>query len=243
VNEEFAKRFLPDGALGKQIVVVSNTPSGRRTIVGIVPTIQTNEVGEKARPYMYFPAAQSIVADGGDAEMLVRTRVPLDTLATTIAAAWRADDKSQPVPYVRPLAAYLDAQAAPTRASAILLGALAVLGLVLAVSGTASVVAYAAARLTNEIGIRVALGARTGAIVLAMLRGAAVMTVLGVAIGLCLAALTSRALSDQLYETKPLDPVTFVSVALMLAVATLVASTVPAYRAARVDPAVALRYE
>jgi ABC-type antimicrobial peptide transport system permease subunit len=115
--------------------------------------------------------------------------------------------------------------------------------LILAISGTASVVAYAVARRTNEIGVRMALGARRWRIVGTLLSSAAIMSAIGLGIGLGLAALTGQGLQPQLYETPVYDPSTYVAVALILIAATMAASFVPAYRAATLDPSKALRYE
>jgi putative ABC transport system permease protein len=241
VDEEFQKHFLKDGALGKDIVRGANDGGG--PIVGVVPTVQINGVGEPPVPTMYFLLTKNSPDLAANASMLIRASASLETLRAPIASAWHAMDPTFAIPEITSVREIVEETAAPARASAILLGALAFLALILAVSGTASVVAYNTARRTNEIGLRMALGARSARIRFAMLRGATIITALGITVGLLLAAFTSRALSDQLFEVAPFDPITYVVVAATLALATLIASFVPVYSATRIDPATALRYE
>jgi ABC-type antimicrobial peptide transport system permease subunit len=134
-------------------------------------------------------------------------------------------------------------QTANVRANAFVLAVLAFIALLLAIAGTASVAAYSAARRTSEIGVRMALGAARWDIVGNLTRGAALLLVAGLAIGVVLAAIASYALQPQLFGTPAFDPPTYAAVAIVLIAATMIASLVPAYRAASIDPATALRYE
>jgi ABC-type antimicrobial peptide transport system permease subunit len=160
-----------------------------------------------------------------------------------ILAAWRSADPREPLPDLKTVPQLVESETSDTRANAFVLGALALLALLLAISGTASVAAYAIARRTNEIGVRMALGARRWPIVRTLLAGAAAMLLIGLIVGLGLAALAANSLSPQLYQTPPYDPVTYIGVALILTVATLLASFIPAYRASTMHPSSALRYE
>jgi len=141
-------------------------------------------------------------------EFLIRSKTPLGPLSTAIDSAWKQAAPTQPLPKIRPLAVFVQHTAAPTRTNAVLLGALAFLALLLAVSGTASVVSYGVARRRNEIGIRMALGARPIVIARTILAGSAAMTLVGVAIGIALAALGAQTLRAQLYHTGAIDPLT-----------------------------------
>jgi putative ABC transport system permease protein len=136
--------------------------------------------------------------------------------------------------------AVADAVAAP-RFLTLLVGLFGVLALLLATVGVYGVVAYVVGQRTNEIGVRMALGARSGDIVAWTLRTGMTPVVVGLALGVAASLGMSRALAAQLYEVSPNDPVVFASVALILATVSLLASGVPAFRAARVDPTVALR--
>jgi len=169
VNEEFVKAFIHGPALGEHIIFEPG-PYGNRAIVGVVPTVQFNGIGQRPQPTMYFSMGQTERAVGpasgeSDASFLLRITVPLATVAPSITGAYHRADPALPLPTLFSVHDIMEQLAGPTRASAILLGALALLGLVLAVSGTASVVAYNVARRTNEIGLRMALGARGGDVV------------------------------------------------------------------------------
>lgn len=241
VNREFVKRFVPDGKpIGKTI---DRHPT-KFKIVGVVPDVRLHWATEPPYPSMYFSVLQ-LGGDMGGASIpfFVRTSVPAASLSKDLIAAWRSADPREPAPAIRTVPELVREEAAPKRANALILGALALLALILAISGTASVVAYAVARRTNEIGVRMALGARRWRIVGTLIAGAAIMSVAGLAIGLGLAALTGQGLEAQLYQTPVFDPATYSTVALILIVATMAASFVPAYRAATLDPSKALRYE
>lgn len=243
VNREFVKRFIPhDAPLGKTFAWGGT----RYTIIGIVPDIALHYVGEPVRPAMYFNLIQLSGQDfsGDFIPWMVRSDVaPNAALTKAIAQAWKDADPREPSASLYTVAQMVEFSTSKTRANVFVLGALALIALLLAISGTASVVAYAVARRTNEIGVRMALGAWRWRIVRALLGGAAAMLAVGLIAGLGLAALAAHSLEPQLYQTPPFDPQTYVAVALILAIATLGASFVPAYRAATIDPSTALRYE
>ena len=245
INEAFARRFLGRGdPIGRQLV----NGDDRFTIVGVVPTVTINQVGEQPQPAMYFALSQLPVLwhttyAGANVPFVVRLRVPLAAIKDSLLAAWRAADPREPLPALATMEQLEREQTANTRANAFVLGVLALIALLLAISGTASVAAYSAARRTGEIGVRMALGAAARDIVNMLLAGAALLLAAGLAIGLLLAAVASNALRPQLFGTPAFDPVTYSAVALVLIAATMTASFVPAYRATFIDPAKALRYE
>jgi predicted permease len=241
VSEEFVKRFIPDR---KPIGKIIDRTIAKYRIVGVVPNVRLHWATEPTYPFMYF----SILQWQGDMTgvpipFFVRTSVPPERVNESLIAAWRAADSREPAPSIRTVPQLVRDEAAPKRANACILGALALLALILAISGTASVVAYAVARRTNEIGVRMALGAHRWRIVGTLLSGAAIMCAIGLAIGLGLAALTGQGLQPQLYQTPVFDPGTYVAVATVLLIATMAASFLPAYRAATIEPSKALRYE
>jgi predicted permease len=241
VSEEFVKRFIPDR---KPIGKIIDRMIAKYTIVGVVPDVRLHYATEPRYPSMYFSVLQ-IRSDIAFTAIpfFVRTSIAPSAVEKSLIAAWQAADPREPAPVIRTVPEIVQIEAAPMRANALILGALALLALILAISGTASVVAYAVARRTNEIGVRMALGARRWRIVGTLLSGAAIMSAIGLGIGLGLAALTGQGLQPQLYETPVYDPSTYVAVALILIAATMAASFVPAYRAATLDPSKALRYE
>lgn len=245
VNEQFVRRFLGRGdPIGRQFLNGDTT----FTIVGVVPTITVNRVGEEAYPAMYFaiaqlPALWHTTYSGFNVPFMVRLRLPLAAMKDALLSAWRAADPREPMPELATMTQLELEQTANTRANAFVLGVLALIALLLAISGTASVAAYSAARRTSEIGVRMALGAARSDIVSMLIRGTALLLTAGLGIGLLLAAVASSALRPQLFGTPAFDPVTYAAVAAILIVATMIASFVPAYRAASIDPAKALRYE
>jgi predicted permease len=246
VDREFVKRFVRDGrAIGKHFRLGDSTDI---TIVGVVPTVMLHYVGEAPYPSMYFafkqlPAMWKIDYAGWPVPFAIRSSVPPASLHNAVVAAWQHADPREPAPQIATVQQLVARSTSSTRANAFVLGALALIALLLAISGTGSVVAYAIARRTNEIGVRMALGAGRWRMVRALLTGAAGMLAIGLVVGLGLAAAAGLALAPQLYQTPAFDIVTYVLVAAVLAVATLTASFVPAYRAATIDPSRALRYE
>jgi ABC-type antimicrobial peptide transport system permease subunit len=174
---------------------------------------------------------------------VVHTSVAPASLHNAVLAAWQKADSREPAPDLATVPQRVELYTSSTRANVFVLGALALIALLLAISGTGSVAAYAVARRTNEIGVRMALGARRWRIVRVLLTGAALMLAVGLLVGAGLAAAAGIALAPQLYETPPYDVSTYLAVALILSIATLFASFVPAYRAATIDPSRALRYE
>jgi len=207
-----------------------------------------NRVGEEPYPAIYFAIAQLPALwhtnyNGFAIPFVVRLRLPLPAMKNALFSAWRAADPREPIPELATITQLEREQTANTRANMFVLGVLAFIALLLAISGTASIAAYSAARRTSEIGVRMALGATRREIVNMLIRGAASLLVAGLAIGLLLAAIASSVLRPQLFGTPAFDPVTYGTVTVILAVATMSASFVPAYRAASIDPAKALRYE
>lgn len=245
VDREFVKRFVHDGkAIGKRI----NYGGAMFTIVGVVPSIMLHYVGEAPYPSMYFafdqlPTLLKFDLSSFYVPFVVRTNLPPQSLRDAVVAAWQKADRREPAPTLATVPQIVQRDTSSVRANVFVLGALALIALLLAISGTGSVAAYAVARRTNEIGVRMALGARRWRIVRVLLTGASAMLVVGLFVGAGLAAAAGIALAPQLYKTPPYDISTYVTVALILSVATLLASFVPAYRAATIDPSRALRYE
>ncbi|HJQ22256.1 MAG TPA: FtsX-like permease family protein, partial [Gemmatimonadaceae bacterium] len=156
------------------------------------------------------------------------------------SAIWRADPE-QPVWSVRPLTQSIERQLGPRQFIMRLLGSFAILAVVLALVGIYGVMSYAVSRRTNEMGIRMALGARTGQLVGMVLRQGMVTIGIALVIGLTLAAFATRLIVSQLFGVTALDPVTFALVPVGLAAVALLACYLPARRASRVDPVTALR--
>ena len=233
INETMARRYWPDGdALGKSIVTGGGS-SPSREIVGIVKDAYTTGLDE-IEPMIYQPLTGSFAP-----KLLIRHAPGASSSIAAVAA--RIDPRIRL--QIAPLRDGLDRWLAPSRVGAELAGILGIVALSLATIGMLGVFAYVVQRRTHEIGIRVALGARPGQVIRLVLAGNSRAVVAGLAAGFLGAAAGSRLIQRYLFGVSPLDPLTYLFVAAILALAGAAASYFPARRAARVDPVVALRYE
>ena len=240
VNVSFAREFLRGAdPVGHQIQLGGATEA-RWTIVGEVKDIQQIGWDVPAGPQVFVPAPQ---AGYTPASIAIRTKVDPTGLVETIRRTIQQVDPEQPAARVFTLESELARSAAPRRDNAILLGAFAGVALVLAAVGLASVIAYLVAHRTHEIGVRVALGAGRGDVLRLVVGEGARLVVLGTVIGVIAAGALTRVLRSLLFGVTATDAVTFLVVPLLLAAVALGAAVVPARRATKVDPMVALRYE
>jgi predicted permease len=243
INETMAKKFWPnEDALGRRFK--SKDREHKFTdveVIGIVQDGKYKGIVEDPMPFFYVPLSQEYISLRN---IQVRTSVPPENLELQIANAIRELAPGLPVTVktmnqdLQGLNGYLF-----FRLGAQLSGTMGLLGLVLAVVGVYSVVSYAAAQRTHEIGIRMALGAEPRDVLRMVLSRSLVMIAVGVAVGLLISFAGARAIASLLVGVSPSDPVTFGAVMLLLLGVALLACLIPAYRATRVDPLVALRYE
>ena len=242
VNETLVTRYLDgENPLGKRLNVFLGPPERRvYEIVGVVGDIKLASLDGEVRPTVYvqhtqisIPVMTFVARSQGNPELLV----------PGVSAAVHGIDPELPVADVRTMDAVVGATLARPRIVAVLLTVFAVMALALAAVGVYGVMAYSVAQRTQEIGVRMALGA-TADSVLGMVIGDALRLVgVGVAAGLVCAAALTRLLTTLLYETEPLDPVTFIVTAVVLTVVAMLASFVPARRGTRIAPNQALRAE
>ncbi|MFP5353641.1 MAG: ABC transporter permease [Gemmatimonadota bacterium] len=238
VNEQFVKRFWPDGnAIGRIV-----RAGGRDNIViGVVPTGKYRRLGEPPTAFMYFPQAQEW---RGQMTLLVRTSGDPVASVPALRAEVAALDSDLPVSSIQPMSTFLGLALLPARLAGTTLGVFGVLGLLLAAVGMYGVMSYAVAQRTREIGIRMAIGAARGEVVSMVMRQGLAMVAIGGAIGLGLALGTSRLIRGVLYGAgAAFDPLTYVAVPLVLAGVAALATWIPARRAASIDPVVAIRAE
>jgi putative ABC transport system permease protein len=247
VNETFARTYFPsDDALGKRIQ--SGLPgSVWCTIVGIVRDVKHAGLDAKDKPETYYHYLQVPPSWMSFVEGTMTAALRTDADPASLAAAARGEvqkmDSSLAVFNVHTMEALLDSSLAQPRFRTTLLGAFAGLALILAAIGLYGVTAYSVARRTNELGVRMALGAQKSDVLKLVMGQGAMLAAFGIGIGLVLSFGVTRVISNLLFAVNAADPATFAVTALLILVVALAASLIPALRAIRVDPVVALRYE
>lgn len=250
VNESFARKVWPgEGALGKGVAL--GIDHGWQRVVGVVKDVRQGMSNVRTKPQMFQPQAQAkgdMIAEtisGGLRGMnfVVRSTGDPSTLTTQMRQAIARQDATLPVTDVETLDAYLSDSVNPQRFNTFLLGAFAGLALLLAVVGIGAVLWYTVAQRTKELGLRMALGSSRRTILNLVLKDGLRVAAVGIVIGMAAAFAVSRLVSSLLYETSTTDAWTFLIVPLILAATTILISLVPALRATRIDPVVALRME
>lgn len=240
VNEQLAKKIAPQGsAIGKRIrITPADTTSAWATVVGVVGNVKHFQLEEAPLDQVYVPFTQLPLIF---TEVVVRASGDSMSVANPVRTAiWRVD-RDQPVWRVRPVALSIEGQLGSRKFTMRLLASFAILAVVLAMIGVYGVMSYAVARRTQEMGIRMALGARATQVVGLVLRQGMRTIAIAIVLGLGVAVAATRALETQLYGVGRTDAVTFVTVPLLLALVAFAACYLPARRASRVDPVVALR--
>jgi putative ABC transport system permease protein len=241
VSREFVRRVFPnEDPIGHYVDLGWSQDGDRRggTIIGVVGDVKQGALDRDTPPLLYLPYAQAPLEN---LRVVLQTSVPPLSLTRSVHAAVREIDRELPVFAVRELEEYVAASIGPQRFYATLVGIFAIVALTLAAVGLYGVIAYAVSQRTHELGVRVALGA-TGQRIAAMVVGQGLtLTIGGSAVGIIAAVLVTRVLGALLFGVSALDPLTFGVVLLLLVCVAAVASYVPARRAARVDPLVAMR--
>jgi putative ABC transport system permease protein len=239
VNEALVRRYWPaENPVGKQVWVGRVADPMR--VVGVVGDVRNVGLSADPQPEFYLPFAQRPWAE---MNLLVRTTGDPHRWVSAVRAAVLAVDRDQPVTAVKSMEEVLGAGAASPRFITSLLAALSVVAVLLALVGIYGVIACSVAERTQEMGIRMALGAERAGILRMVLGQGLGLAATGIAIGLAASFVLTRLLRSLLYHVSPTDPVTFVAGTLLFLAVALAASFVPAKRATTVDPAVALRCE
>lgn len=246
VNDAFAKRYFPnEDPLGKHIIpgIGENGKEVTREIVGVVGNVKHRSLSADFTPEYYLPFDQSA---GFSMTICLRTGDDPASLTSPVRGIVSSMDPDLPLYGVKTMEDYVSASVAQPRLQAMLLEAFAALALVLTAIGIYGVVAYSVAQRTHEIGIRMTLGATRSDVMEMVLKSGLRLTALGVLIGVVGAIVVARgfsSLNGMLFQVSPLDAVTFASVIAILSFVSLFASYIPAWRATRVDPMIAIRYE
>ena len=208
--------------------------------MGVVADVKDEDVEEEPKLGIYLPYRQDPWWQMG---LVVRAQGDPTSLAPLLREEVRALDRDLPVYNVRTMRAIINETLSPKRLAMFMFAFFAVCALVLAAVGVYAVMSYAVTQRTHEIGVRMALGAQARDILRLVVGHGVVLTLVGVTLGLVGAFFLTRAMSGILYNVSATDPLTFAGISLLLAGVALLACLVPARRATRVDPMVALRYE
>jgi predicted permease len=235
INQAAARRLWPSGEAIGQVALIN----GRETrVVGVVSDIKESSPEKEAGWQMYLPVTQ---AGPVGAELVVRTKLPADVLASSVMSTLRSVNPEQPATEFRTIQQLVDHAVSPRRFFMLLVTVFATLGLILAALGIYGVISYSVTRQTQEIGIRMALGASRTRVQLSVLTRTLALASLGVVLGTIASFGVSKAIASLLFGTEPTDPQVFAGVILLLGAVALIAGYIPAFRASRVNPMVALR--
>jgi putative ABC transport system permease protein len=238
VSRGMARRFWPHGgAVGSSLVL---DPNRVALIVGVVGDVKPQSIEGDDWLTLYSPYAQTPTRS---MTLVVRSELPPEGLSHAAERAIQQLDPEQPVADARPMASVVDEAIARARFNTLLLAIFAQLAFLLAAVGVYGVVSYDVSQRTGEIGLRLALGAQRGDVMRAIMAQAAGLAVLGIACGLAGAWGLTRLMASMLYEVKPTDLYTFMTIPLLLGAVVLLAGYIPSRRAMALDPAVALRHE
>lgn len=235
INETVARRLWPgEDAVGR----IANV-SGRDTLViGVIADVKESDLEGNGGWEMYLPGTQ---AGPDGANLVVRTTLPPDALASAVMGTLRQINPAQPATEFRTIQQLVDHAVSPRRFFVVLVSVFAVLGLVLAALGIYGVISYSVTQKTQEIGIRMALGATQGRVQIDVLTKTLRMVLVGAAVGVVVSLAISRLIATLLFGTSASDPATFAGMMLLLGAVAFVAGYIPARRASQIDPSIALR--
>jgi len=236
INEAAARREWPgEDPIGK---VAQGIGDGDTRVVGVVGDVHESNVETASSPEVYVPATQN---EPAGAELVVRSSLPLDTITPSVMGVLRSINPGQPAAEFRPIQSIVDRAVSPRRFFVLMVGAFAALGLILASLGIYGVISYSVTRRTQEIGIRMALGATPGRVQMGVISKTLVLAAIGISVGAVVSMGMANLIASMLFGTAPTDPITFVAMIFLLGAVALLAGYIPARRASRINPMVALR--
>jgi putative ABC transport system permease protein len=243
ISETMARRFWPgEEAVGKRVSLGPiEKPEDWFNVIGVVKDVRQYGLTAELQPQMYLTYRQTDFFEPQD--LVVKTDVDPKSLAGAVRKAVWEIDKDQPVSNIRTMEEILGSSIARERFSMLLLAIFASVALLLAAVGIYGVMSYSVAQRTHEIGIRMALGAQTSTVLKLAVGYGFKLVVIGIAIGLIAALALTRVMSTLLFGVTATDPTTFTLISLLLVAVAAIASYIPARRATRVNPIIALRYE
>ena len=236
INETVARKLWPGRDPIGRIALTGGTEA---QVIGVIADVRESSAEDNAGAQMYLPATKQFGPVG--ANLVVRSKLPPSALATSVMSALRQINPEQPATEFKPIQALVDHATSPRRFFVLLVGIFACLGLLLASLGIYGVVSYFVTRQTQEIGIRMALGATESRVQLDVIWKTLRLALIGVAVGISVSFAVARLIASLLFRTTPTDPFTFVGMVLLLGTVALLAGYLPARRASKIDPMVALR--
>ena len=245
INQTLVARYFPDeDPIGKRITNLGvNQNDGDPTqweIVGVIGDVRHSSLIKAATPELYLPFQQNSWTWGN---FFVRTTNNPASLTRSFTDEIQSGDRTVPVTNVQTLTQAISNTVAEARFYTFLFALFGATGLILTLTGISAVISYTVSQRTQELGIRMALGAQTSDVLKLVVGQGMVLTAVGIAIGIVVAAALTRLMSNLLFGVGPTDPLTFIGITLLLTTVALLACWLPAQRAARVDPMIALRYE
>jgi putative ABC transport system permease protein len=244
INQRLAEQYWPnEDPIGKRLKIGPvDSPNQWLTVVGLVNNVRQTEIAEQKHE-IYVPYAQERRVFMSPRDLVVSTKQdPASVVAAVRQAVWSVD-KDQPVSNVQTMDQVVAASISKERFQSLLLGLFAALALLLACVGLYGVISYSVVQRTHEIGVRMALGAKPVDVLRLVIRQGMGLTIVGLIVGVAAGSVVTRVLSDMLYGVGTRDPLTFVGAPLLLLLVAFLACYIPARRATRIDPLVALRYE
>ncbi|MGC1362512.1 MAG: ABC transporter permease [Silvibacterium sp.] len=235
INAAAARAYWPgEDAVGR----VLTNGSQDLHVIGVIDDVHASGVEEEKGWQVYYPATQQ---GPNDAQLVIRTTVPPSTLAGSVLRALRELNPNQPAAEFKPIQELVDRAVSPRRFFMVLVAIFAGLGLLLAMLGIYGVISYSVTRQTQEIGIRMALGASRRRVQLGVITKTLRLALLGIGVGAVASFIVARLISSLLFGTEPTDPTTFSAMICLLLVVAFLAGYLPARRASRIDPMIALR--
>jgi len=246
INETLAKQFFgAEDPIGRRLGL--SGPTDWREIVGVVDDVRNYGLDADVKPEAYMPYLQNapgyLAGTSSGMSLVVRAASDPSGLTAAIRSSVQAVDKDQPVYNIQTMEQFLAESIAQRRFNVLLLSVFAALALILAAVGIYGVMSYSVTQRTHEIGIRMALGAQGRDVLRLVVGQGLVLCLIGVGVGLLAAFVLTRFLASLLYGVSAIDFATYTAVSLLITVVAFLASYIPARRAARIDPMIALRYE
>jgi predicted permease len=235
INETVARKLWPgQNPIGR----IANVNGDAPRVIGVIADVRETSAENNGGWQMYLPASQFGAAG---ANLVVRSKLPPATLAPSIMSTLRSINPGQPATELRPIQSLVDHATSPRRFFVLLVGIFAALGLILASLGIYGVIAYSVTRQTQEIGIRMALGASRARVQLGVMTKTLWLALAGIVVGTMVSLAVARMIASLLFGTQPTDFTTYAGMILLLTAVALLAGYLPARRASRINPLVALR--